>query len=137
MKYNQYITKKRIKTDTAICGDINLPYGTICDVDGEFICYNGNIICAITSQNGIDYFWGYDSNNPEEEIERQKLSKKLDTLAPKDYFEDKNNPWNNYGYFSEDMRGMLWNWKESTLDLPKSRLEYLIECVKKGVTPFV
>lgn len=53
--YNKYLVTKRFKTK-AICGDVNLPYGTVCTAkDGMILCDKG-ILCAITSQNAFDYF---------------------------------------------------------------------------------
>ena len=51
MQYNQYITKKRCKI-VGIGGNVNIPYGTICDVVDGYILYKNKIVCARRSQNG-------------------------------------------------------------------------------------
>ena len=135
MKYTQYIVKKRYKQN-AIDGYVNLPYGTLCDVIGEFIYWNAQKICAITSQSAFDFFWGYDSENPKEEINRQKLSQELFNLTPNesgDKLADKKNPWTAYGEFVE--RGFnteVWQWNKRIFNLPSGKLQYLITCIKKG-----
>lgn len=50
-----YIVTKRFK-GKAICGDVNLPYGTTCQCIGNTIYYDNRPICRITSQNAYDYF---------------------------------------------------------------------------------
>lgn len=60
--YNSYIVTRRFK-GRAICGDINLPYGTECSVeDGMIICPLG-VICAVRSQNALDFFTQNDDGN--------------------------------------------------------------------------
>ena len=56
MKYfNQYIVTKRIKKKV-ICGDINLPFGTVCFGKDKAICCDKGVICGVASQNAFDYF---------------------------------------------------------------------------------
>lgn len=50
-----YIVFKRFKS-TAVCGYINLQYGTECDGLDNVILYKGKPICYVTSQNAHDYF---------------------------------------------------------------------------------
>ncbi len=52
---SQYITRKRFK-GLAICGEVNLPYGTPCEGKDTYIYYNGKPLCRRTSQTAIDYF---------------------------------------------------------------------------------
>lgn len=56
MKYfNQYVVTKRFKKK-ALCGDLNLPFGTKCFAkDGAIYCEKG-IICGVTSQDAYDFF---------------------------------------------------------------------------------
>ncbi|MEG1578158.1 MAG: hypothetical protein RR336_05270, partial [Oscillospiraceae bacterium] len=76
MIYTRYITKKRMRLN-AICGAVNLPWGTILPVVDGFIVRGADRICAEKSQNAKDYFWGYAEEHPEEEIERQQLAAEL------------------------------------------------------------
>lgn len=138
MKYNKYIVKKRFKGQ-AIDGYINLPYGTICEFIDGFIFFNDKRICAITSQNAFDYFWGYDTTNPEREINRQELTYKLFDTAPKDDWDalsNPNNTWNDYGELSQYGFGMYyWKWDNKIFDLSIDEAKYLINCIEKGETP--
>lgn len=51
----EYVLHRRLK-GMAICGKVNLPYGTICHSNGNFIISNEGIICAITSEQSHKYF---------------------------------------------------------------------------------
>ena len=53
--FNRYIVTKRFK-GKAICGDLNLPFGTECFTKGETICCDKGVICSVKSQNAYDYF---------------------------------------------------------------------------------
>ena len=50
-----YIVRRRARFP-AICGPVNLPYGTEVSSDGAFLTVNGEKLCSITSQNAYDYF---------------------------------------------------------------------------------
>ena len=65
------------KIIVGIGGNVNIPYGTICNVVDGYIMYKNKIVYACRSQNGKDCFWGYDKNNPDEEIKRQELASEL------------------------------------------------------------
>lgn len=56
MSHNTYMVRKRFKGD-AMCGAVNLPYGTlvICS-DGVICTKEGKPLCLDTSQNAYDYF---------------------------------------------------------------------------------
>lgn len=53
--YNKYLVTKRFKAK-AVCGDVNLPYGTVCTAMNGMILCNKEVLCAVTSQNAFDYF---------------------------------------------------------------------------------
>lgn len=54
-RYNSYITIRRFN-GSAICGEINIPYGTTLNTaEGFLVCPKG-LVCAVTSQNAYDYF---------------------------------------------------------------------------------
>lgn len=55
MEHENYITRKRAKFE-AICGHVNIPYGTALINQGGFLMWNGKQICGITSQNAFDFF---------------------------------------------------------------------------------
>lgn len=51
----RYVVIRRFKS-IAMCGEVNLPFGTECESIGNTIRYDGKPICFITSQNAHDYF---------------------------------------------------------------------------------
>ena len=57
----KYIVTKRYN-QKAICGDINLPYGTECAARDNIIFFEGSPLCATTSQSAYDYFARNDDN---------------------------------------------------------------------------
>lgn len=66
----RYIVTNRFKGQ-AICGPVNLPYGTTCEEhDGILVLEDGRRICAVTSQNAYDFFSRDDDGHG---LERGKL----------------------------------------------------------------
>jgi len=51
----RYIVTQRFRRK-AICGPVNLPFGTVCDTEGDFIILDGQPLCTRTSQNAYDFF---------------------------------------------------------------------------------
>ena len=52
----RYIVIRRFR-GKAICGEVNLPYGTACEtIDGFLTLKDGRRLCTSTSQNAYDYF---------------------------------------------------------------------------------
>ena len=137
MNYRNYITKKRCKIK-GIGGDFNIPYGTVCKVVDGFIIYDKRIVCAVRSQNGKEYFWGYDKNNPEEEIRRQETAKELNDIAPdldvEDLLDD-NNAWRKYGHLEEIINGYMWMWNDDVQDMSYLDLTRLLTCIKTHTDP--
>ena len=93
--YEKYIVTKRFK-NRAICGDVNLPYGTECFVenfnDEKAICCDKGAICLVTSQNAYDYFSQNDDNNG---IERGKhVHNIINRLATSAYNDMWDKVWN-------------------------------------------
>lgn len=55
MQYKQYITRKRARFQ-AICGQVNIPYGTALTNQDGFLMLGNKVICGVTSQNAYDFF---------------------------------------------------------------------------------
>lgn len=51
----QYVIHRRFRAQ-AICVPVNLPYGTLCESNGNMIFWQGKPICLTTSQNAKEYF---------------------------------------------------------------------------------
>ena len=64
-----YICFNRFKQN-ALCGEVNIRYGTKLDETNNIIRYRGNPICYTTSQNAYDYFARNDDGKG---LERGKL----------------------------------------------------------------
>ena len=66
----RYIVTRRFR-GKAICGEVNLPYGTTCEEhDGILVLEDGRRLCAVTSQNAYDHFSRDDDGHG---LERGKL----------------------------------------------------------------
>lgn len=53
--YNRYIARRRVRIK-GICGEINIPYGTVVNAKDGFLLWKGRRLCSISSQNAYDYF---------------------------------------------------------------------------------
>ena len=51
----KYICFKRFKANS-ICGEVNIPYGTVLEAENRIIYCNKKPVCYVTSQNAYDYF---------------------------------------------------------------------------------
>jgi len=51
----KYIVHRRFK-EKAICGNVNLPYGTECESVNGMLYYNNKPLCVVTSENAHQYF---------------------------------------------------------------------------------
>ena len=68
-----YICFRRFKQN-ALCGEVNIPYGTKLYEINNIISYWGNHICYIKSQNAYDYFARNDDGNG---LKRGKLTAEI------------------------------------------------------------
>ena len=68
-----YICFNRFKKK-ALCGEVNIPYGTKLDEINNVISYRGNPICYTKSQNAYDYFARKDDGKG---LERGKLTAEI------------------------------------------------------------
>lgn len=65
----EYIVCKQFNTK-AICGEVNLPVGTVCQYDQGYIIHDGKPLCVVTSENAHHYFA---KNNDGKGLERGQL----------------------------------------------------------------
>ena len=68
-----YVCFKRFK-DNAICGKVNIPYGSILENDDGLLKFKGKPICFARSQNAHDYFAVNDDGKG---LERGKLTSEI------------------------------------------------------------
>lgn len=76
MEYKTYVCRKRARFK-AICGQVNIPYGTTLNGQGGFLILNDLPVCSATSQNAYDFFTQNDDGMGQE---RGKL---LNRIIPK------------------------------------------------------
>ena len=69
----EYICFRRFR-EKALCGEVNIPYGTKLDEENNVINNCGNPICYTTSQNAYDYFARNDDGKG---LERGKLTAEI------------------------------------------------------------
>ena len=69
----KYIIHKRFRSK-AICGEVNLPYGTELEAKDNLILFDGQPLCYTTSQNAYDYMARNDDGNG---LERGKLTQSI------------------------------------------------------------
>ena len=50
----RYVLFKRFR-GMGLCGNVNLPYGTVCESEGEIITKDGNALVLATSENAHQY----------------------------------------------------------------------------------
>ena len=141
MEYGQYIAKKRMRVP-GICGPVNIPWGTVLAAVDGFLIHEGKAVCAIRSENTKKHFWGYDPNNPQAEIKRQKTVVALMAAAPPGgptALMDPANPWRKYGTPDPDWDrgGWLWVWKTEVEDLPLVTAGHLLTCIRGLLEPAV
>lgn len=76
-----YIVHKRFK-GLALCGEVNLPYGTELQEQDSMILHGGRPLCRTTSQNAYDHFA---RNDDGQGLERGKLTTSItNALAKRD-----------------------------------------------------
>lgn len=132
--HNTYIVTKRFRAK-AICGDLNLPYGTECQQNNGFIIKNGAKICAVTSQNAYDYFSQNDDGCGKERGElTQTIIKRLQKLSGG----RKDNVWSKIWVDSTCLKYKRvemddhWLWNYDFYNAPISDLKYILNLINKG-----
>ena len=126
---NQYIVTKRFK-QKAICGDLNLPFGTKCfSKDNGLYCDKG-LICSITSQNAYDFFTY--NNDGSAQLRRTLIDTILHNLdrstqTPESYDNKWDKVWNDSlcnKYKREDYDD-YWLWNHDFYHASIQDLEYI------------
>ena len=124
----EYIVTKRFK-NKAICGDVNLPYGTECNLIDNYICCDKGVICLTTSQNAYDYFSRNDDGNG---LERGELVNKIKSVLGDPNDKKHQDRWDKlwddkslYKYKREIEDYWLWNF--SFYNAPIEDLQYILD----------
>jgi len=127
-----YIIHRRFKS-TALCGPVNLPSGTKCVLEGEYITLNGKPLCAVKSDNAHQYFARNDDGLG---LERGKLTQQIQiALAKRD---DKhqarwNRVWADFQchlYRRTDHKD-FWLWDHKFFEAPIEVLERIFNLIRE------
>lgn len=127
-----YVVNKRFK-GKCICGDVNLPYGTKCNVLNGCIVYNGKMICYVTSQNAYDYFSRDDDGKG---LERGNLIHTITKLLEKQdkkYQDRWDEIWNDeekLGKFRRKEHKDHWIWNFDFYNAEIKDLNYILNKIK-------
>ena len=82
MEYKTYVCRKRARFK-AICGQVNIPYGTTLNGQGGFLILNDLPVCSATSQNAYDFFTQNDDGMGQERGELlNRIIPKLEKRDP-------------------------------------------------------
>lgn len=107
-----------------IGGFMDLPRGTICLTDEDFIYYENKPVCKFNSETGKKFC--------ENDAEIVKCKDLLDELLPQDPPIEKDTVddfWKNYGEWC----GLWgWKWEPKILDMNSSELQELLDHIKEG-----
>lgn len=120
----EYVIHKHLKV-LAICGEVNLPKGTIC-TEREGMLYHGEKpICLKNSQRAFDYFA---RNHDGDGLKRGELISAIkDTLATTDehHYERWYRVWNDPACQQFNQGGNYWNWNYAFYNAEIYILEYI------------
>lgn len=133
MEHENYITRKRAKFE-AICGHVNIPYGTALINQGGFLMWNGKQICGITSQNAFDFF---SQNDDGRGRERGDL---VSAILIQSERRDKNHQsrWNKIWAdplcqkYKRPEHEDHWLWNYAFYNAPVEDLQYIFDLIRKG-----
>lgn len=134
----QYIVHRRFRAKT-ISGVKNLPYGTECETQGEFITFNGQTLAAVTSENAHQYFA---RNDDGQGLKRGELTQEIQRLLAnrKDKVKGRAGTWQeawdriwadlSIRKYKRVERADHWLFNHAFYNAPIEDLEYIRDIVK-------
>ena len=131
-----YITHRRFK-QKALCGDVNIPAMTACEVEDGVIFCNARPICAVTSENAHQYFSiNTDGNGMERGNLTQAIQKRLAKLDAQ--HQDRwDKVWEDpiCKQYKRTDHADFWLWNHEFFDAPIEDLRHIADLVgaKGGV----
>ena len=130
MESTQYITTRRARF-TALCGPVNIPWGTAVEAVDNYLQMDGVTLCAVTGQNAHDYFARNDDGNG---LERGRLTSSIiRRLAKRD--RDHQKRWDRMwedplaGKYRRQDYADFWVWGHDFFEAPLEDLRYIAELV--------
>lgn len=122
----EYIATRRARI-LAICGPVNIPWGTAVEAVDGFLVRDGLQLCAVTSQNAHDYFSrNDDGNGPERGHLVHAIMNKL-AKRDKDYQKRWDHVWEDpvcQKYKQPDPVD-FWLWDHSFFEAPVDDLRHI------------
>ena len=134
----QYVVHRRLRCK-CLSGAVNLPFGTVCTLNGEILEKDGKPLFFVTSENAHKYLARNDDGNG---IERGKLTQEIQKrlqpqLNPKDEakrVQAWSRIWNDEKLKPYKMREhpehWLWNHAFFNADIPT--LRYILKVIEGG-----
>lgn len=111
----------------AICGEVNLPKGTVCQERNGFIYYNGKALCVNRSENAFKHFARNDDGNG---LKRGEL---IQTI--KSTLRDNEELWDRVCndevcvQYDRNANGDTWLWSFDFYNADISTLEYILNLI--------
>ena len=127
----EYVCFRRFKGN-AICGEVNIPKGSLLYIDNDYLIYNADVICTNSSQNCYEYFSRNDDGNG---IKRGELTQKIiKKLAKRDnkYQERWDKIWSDMSLlkFKRKEFDDYWLWNHEFYNASINDLEYIYNKIK-------
>ena len=123
----EYIIHKDFNTK-AICGEVNLPTGTVCTEYNGLICHEGKALCVNRSENAYKHFARNDDGNG---LKRGELIRTIkDTLSGNE--EAWERVWEDAecAKFNRNGNGDTWLWNFDFYNAEIADLERIAELVE-------
>ena len=123
----EYIIHKDFNTK-AICGEVKLPTGTVCNEYNGYICHGGKALCINRSENAFRYFARNDDGNG---LKRGELIRTIkDTLSGNDEAWERVWEDTECAKFNRNVNGDTWLWNFDFYNAEIEELEHIAELIK-------
>ena len=127
---HKYILHRRFR-DNAICGEVNLPYGTECEYKDNILTVNDMSICVSASENAHQYFA---INDDGKGLYRGKLTQAIQKCLSKrdDNYQNRwDKIWNSdrCQKYKRIEHADFWLWNHDFFNAPIEDLEYIANLI--------
>lgn len=121
----EYITYKRFNTK-AICGDVDMPMGTVCTEKDGIIYHDGEQLCYINSENAYQHFA---RNNDGKGLKRGELITAIKTTLSTQDDELWQRVWNDAVCKQFNKGGDTWTWNFAFYNADIAYLEHILSII--------
>ena len=109
----------------AICGEVNLPKGTVCTEKDGMLYHEGKALCLRNSQRAFDFFARNHDGNGMKRGELISTIKETLALADEHRYERWHRVWNNPACKQFNRGGDFWTWNYAFYNAEVYILEYI------------